>query len=170
MLSQDQFLAAVKKECAIIKHLIAQVPANGWEYRPTPPQRSTIELARYLAHVPSNVAVYATTGTWDHWEKLEGPAKSFTPEQCAKAMDQQPKAIAKLLKKFTPAKLKKATVKDFGGKKVALSEFLLGGILGVLTAYRMQLFLYAKSAGNADLTTSDCWHGKKAKPQKAAAT
>jgi hypothetical protein len=32
-------------------------------------------------------------------------------------------------------------------------------VLKTLVAYRMQLFLYAKQAGNADIGPADCWAG-----------
>ncbi len=164
MITLDQLIAAIANECRIVKHLIAQVPANGWDYRPTPAQRSTLELARYLTQGSFGCLQYALTGNWDQWDKN---TEELAPAQLGKAMDKQAKAIAKALKALTPAKLKKATVKDFDGKTVPLADFVLKMVFGQLAAYRMQLFLYAKQAGNAGLGTSDCWLGKKAKPKKA---
>ncbi|HYE07328.1 MAG TPA: hypothetical protein VEL07_17570 [Planctomycetota bacterium] len=165
MITLDQFNAAIANECRIVKHLVAQVPADGWAYRPTPGQRSTLELARYLTQGALGCLRYALDGNWDRWDDKAGA--DLAPAQIGKAMDKQAKAIAKELGALTPAKLKKATVTDFDGKTVPLSDFVLRMVLGQLAAYRMQLFLYAKQAGNAGLGTSDCWMGKKAKPKKA---
>jgi hypothetical protein len=51
---------------------------------------------------------------------------------------------------------------------MGLGEALIELVLKTATAYRMQLFLYAKASGSAQLTSSDCWQGVAAK-QKAAA-
>ncbi len=167
MITLDQFNAAVADEARIVKHLITQVPAKGWDFRPTPAQRSTLELVRYLAQGSLGCLLYALNGNWDHWDAGKAEVDKLGPQQLGKAMDKQAKAIAKALGALSPAKLKKATVKDFDGKTVPLVQFLLKMVTGQLAAYRMQLFLYAKQAGNAELTTSDCWLGKKAKPKKA---
>jgi hypothetical protein len=45
------------------------------------------------------------------------------------------------------------------GEKVTLRRALLETTLKWLTAYRMQLFLYAKACGNHDIGTPNNWAG-----------
>ena len=45
------------------------------------------------------------------------------------------------------------------GEEVTLARALLDLSHACLIAYRMQLFLHAKAAGNADIGTPNCWAG-----------
>ena len=40
-------------------------------YETDPLDAQTLELVRYLSHVPYNCTVYALTGAWDRWEAIE---------------------------------------------------------------------------------------------------
>ncbi len=170
MFTKADYLAHVADETKILKHLATCVPQGQLDYRPTPAQRSTIELMRYIAIGPQAGAIYAATGTWDHWEALEAEAKSITDAATfGKAVDKQKKAIVKAVSKYNDASLRKKIVKDWAGRKMTLGVALTKMVSNPLIAYRMQLFLYAKSSGNAGISTSDLWHGKAAKVKKAAA-
>ncbi len=168
MYTKAAFLNAIKLETKVIKHLATQIPANTYDYRPTPAQRSTLELLRYLAIGGAGAAAYAATGGWEAWEKLDAQAKLMQPGDIAKALDRQAKAIASALKPYTDAKLQKKKIKTWSGISCTLGEGMVTMVLMPMVAYRMQLFLYAKASGASHLTTSDCWHGKAAKPKKPA--
>jgi hypothetical protein len=170
MYTKQQLLKAVKLEAKIIKHLATQVPAGQLGYRPTPAQRSTLELMRYLTLIAYGSARYAVEQKWDFWDSLEAAAKQVEPSTFAKAMDKQVKALEKLLKPFTDQKLAKAQTKSWSGTKLPLGEALVDMVLKPIVAYRMQLFLYAKASGASHLATSDCWQGKPAKKKKQAAS
>jgi hypothetical protein len=169
MYSKAQLMAAIKKEVSIIKHLGTQVPTDQYGYRPTPPQRSTLELMQYLTLVAHSSVRYAIEGSWDWWEAMDAEAKAVTPETFAKAMDKQLKQVAKLLKPFTDNNLRKKKVKTWAGKTLPMGEALIDMVLKPLVAYRTQLFLYAKASGASTIGTSDLWHGKTAKPPKMKA-
>jgi hypothetical protein len=49
VLTKDELVAALKNEVRILLHLAGKIDRNQLDYRPTPKQRSTIELLRYLA-------------------------------------------------------------------------------------------------------------------------
>ncbi|MBA3709276.1 MAG: hypothetical protein H0W83_10715 [Planctomycetes bacterium] len=170
MFTKAAFIKSLKTEAKIIKHLATQVPAGQLDYKPTPAQRSTIDLLRYLTTGGITSAIFATTGTWDHWEKLDAEAKKVDLATFAKAMDRQTKAIEKLLAKETDKTLQKKMIKTWGGEKVTLGEGLIVMVLNQFVAYRTQLFLYAKASGASHIGTSDLWRGKAAKPKKAAAS
>jgi hypothetical protein len=170
MYTKAAFLKTVKLETKIIKHLASLVPANSYDYRPTPGQRSTLELLRYLTTCGATSAIYAATGTWDHYEKMDAEAKQLQPADIAKALDKQARLIAKAVKPFSDAKMQKTKVKTWAGATITLGEGLIDMVLKQLVAYRMQLFLYAKASGASDLGTSDVWMGRRPKPKKAAAS
>jgi hypothetical protein len=169
MYTKQQFLKAVKLETKVIKHLATQVPAGQFDYRPTPAQRSTIELMRYLTLTAYGSARYALEQQWEFWDALEAESKQVEPATFAKAMDRQVKALEKLLKPLNDKQLAKKTTKTWSGTKLTLGEALIDMVLKTLVAYRMQLFLYAKASGASHLSTSDCWQGKPAKKKAASA-
>ena len=51
-----------------------------------------------------------------------------------------------------------------GGGMLPLGFAVLEGPLKWLTAYKMQLFLYAKATGATQLKTSNLWRGTDPKP------
>jgi hypothetical protein len=168
MYTKQQFLKSLKLETKIIKHLATQVPAGQLEYRPTPAQRSTIELMRFLTLTAYGSARWAVEQQWEFWDALEAESKKVEAATFAKAMDRQVKAIEKLLKPLNDKQLVKKTTKTWSGSKLSLGEGLVDMVLKSLVAYRMQLFLYAKASGAAHLTSSDCWQGKPAKKMASA--
>lgn len=170
MFTKQDFLDSVKQEAAILKHLATVVPAGQLDYRPTPTQRSTIELMRYLTIAPLFSARYTVEGKYseDDWDAQEKKAEAITPKNFGAAMAAQAKGIEKLLAKFDDKKLQKLKGKLWDETSIPLGAALVRMVLKVLVAYRMQLFLYAKASGASHIGTSDCWQGKAAKKAKAS--
>lgn len=168
MYTKASFFKSLALEAKILKHLVTQIPAGQLDWRPTPAQRSTLELVRFLSFSVFAASEFAVTQAWDQWEKHDAAAKELQPAGFAKAMDKQVKAIAKLLTKLDDGALKRKTTKHWNGTKMPLGEALVEMALKPMVAYRMQLFLYAKQSGAAHLTSSDCWQGKPAKVKKAS--
>jgi hypothetical protein len=170
MFTKKDFLASVDREAAILAHLAKQVPEGQLDYRPTPAQRSTIELMRYLSMAPLFSARFAVAGTYSgaEWDELEKKSQSITVDNFGAAMKRQAREIGKLLSKIDDAALRKRKSKTWDGMSLSLGAVLIGIVLKFLTAYRMQLFLYAKASGASHLGTSDCWAGKAMKKKKAS--
>lgn len=166
MYTKDSFLTSIALEAKVIKHLVGQIPSGKNEWRLTPPQRSTIELVRFLSFMPLASVEFALTQAWDKWGGHEASAKDLQPAGFAKAMDQQIKGITKLLAKHGDAALKRKTTKHWNGSTLTLGEGLIEMVLKTMVAYRMQLFLQVKASGAPQLGTSDCWQGKAAKAKK----
>jgi hypothetical protein len=169
MYTKAAFLKSIAHEGKIIKHLVTQIPAGQADWRMTPPQRSTLELIRFLSFMPLASVEFAVTQAWDKWEGHEAGAKDLQPAGFPKAMDKQIKAITKLLAKYGDAALKRKTTKHWNGTKMTLGDALVAMVLNTMVAYRMQLFLQVKASGAAHLTSSDCWQGKAAKAKPASA-
>ena len=159
MFTKAQFLDTCRFETRIIQHLAGKVPPGRLDWRPTPKQRSTLELLRYLttcALVPAKAMV---SGSWEHAEPLEKAAEAVTPEGFSAAMDAQMKALEALVAPIPERDLLEKKAELPWGAPNQLGEALVNTVVKPLVAYRMQLFLYAKESGNADLGPANCWVG-----------
>ncbi len=157
---RDQLLSALAYETRVIKHLATQIPAGGLDWRPTPQQRSTLELLRYLTYAALNgVALYGGGGSTIA-DAARERAGNLPPEEFAQAMDEQLAAMRRVLAGLTDEDLlTKSGVLPWENRETPLGEVLM--LMGpqCMAAYRMQLFLHAKGAGSSGLDSGDCWGG-----------
>ena len=167
MITTEQLLASMRHETKVIQHLATKVPAGKLDWRPTPGQRSTLELLQYLttcAIVPTKAMI---AGHWDDAEALENASQDVTPANFDAAMDRQMKAVEEAFRAIPENDLlTKATTAPWGTQTV-LGISLVDYCLKPLVAYRMQLFLYAKESGNSALGPANCWVGRDP-PKKTA--
>src|SRR3954467_1815314 len=66
MYTVDAFVNSFRKECLISINLFNKMPAGGLDYRPTPGQRSTTELLRYLCYGPLSGVKRIVAGDWTY--------------------------------------------------------------------------------------------------------
>jgi hypothetical protein len=161
-------ITAIRRETAIIKHLATKVPAGQLNYKPTPAQRSTIDVLRYLTTIGINATLYCLNGNWDHAKDISARAAQLQVVDIPAAMDRQLAAIEAALAPLTAADLANRSVDIPWGGKATLGDCLLEMTVGFLIGYRMQLFLYEKASGASQLGTMDLWAGQN-QPAKAAA-
>ena len=160
MPSKADLLSAISLECDAAKHLYTKLPKGkaALAYRPSPGQRSTLELLRYLSFCGTGACLSALEGNWDGYQRVAKRAQNMTAARFPAAMDRQKREIAKLLSKLSDQDLATRKAKNPPGQEMTLGRALLDMPLRWLTGYRMQLFLYAKSLGS-DAWTPDCWYG-----------
>jgi hypothetical protein len=159
LITKRQFLDACLHEIGVVKHLATKVPEDRLDWRPTPGQRSILELLRYLsacAVVPARAMI---VGSWDHAEEIEKATEGVGLGTFPEAMDIQAKALEALLEPFSERVFLEREAVLPWGRPARLGEALLVTALKTLTAYRMQLFLYAKQAGAHELGPTNCWVG-----------
>jgi len=149
----------MRHESAIIKHLATKVPDGSLDYRPTPPQRSMLELMRYMTCMSSVPVSFSATGNWDEAEALQKEAESVTPETFSDAMNRQIGRIEELLAGIDEAAATTAPSEMPWGAPTTVAAGLMDMGLKTLVAYRMQFFLYVKSCGVADIGPANCWAG-----------
>jgi hypothetical protein len=159
MITKEQLLESMRSEIRIMKHLATKVKPGTYDWRPTPGQRSTIELMRYLTYCGSIGSLHAVTNAWDHAEALDRASASVTPENFADAMDRQMKTLEDLILPLSDDDLRNRDTTMPWGTPTKLGLGLVDMGLKPLTAYRMQFFLYAKESGNPDLGPANCWVG-----------
>jgi hypothetical protein len=159
VLTRDELVASLQHEVKILLHLAGKVEPRMLDYRPTPKQRSTIELLRYLSMMAPALLEVADTGVFDPaaWTVRERSADGLTFEQAVAATRAQGESVAALGSSWSETWLR-AEIAPWGVSS-SRGLFIVSFVLGGYTAYRMQLFLYLKACGRHELSTTDLWDG-----------
>lgn len=160
MYTKENFIKSLENEVRIIKHLGAKVTAEMAEYRPTPAQRSTLELMQYLSAVGSGIMKAILDGDTKSWTHYDEFRKSVTIENFSEKMDAELVDMKENFSKFSDADFSREV--DFYGKATVAEHMI--NILRNFSAYRMQLFLYEKSNG-LNIGTMNLWGGMDAPTQ-----
>ena len=59
VLTKFELITLLQKEVRVLLHLVSKVDSAMLDYRPTPKQRSTIELLRYLTNMGPTLVLFA---------------------------------------------------------------------------------------------------------------
>jgi hypothetical protein len=163
VLTKEELIASLQNEVRILVHLAGKVDKSKLDYRPTPKQRSILELLRYMAIMgPTQVAVIQT-GTFDRptlsamWSPAEAAAKTMDYDQAVAAIQKQSDDYARILGAWTEADFRGDV--DMFGNKYSRGAMLVNQVLAGYAAYRTQLFCYLKSCGRDELNTMNLWAG-----------
>ena len=129
------------------------------DYRPTPKQRSTMELLRYLTTMGPHLVRNAKTGQFDvaAWQADAKAAEGRNFEQTVAALAAHGDLYATELAKWSDADFR-GEIEMFGNRS-SRGQFLVNMVLGGCAAYRTQLFLYLKACGREEIGTSNLWGG-----------
>jgi hypothetical protein len=157
-LTKDEVIAQLQKEVQILLHLARKIDRSQLDYRPTPKQRSTIEMLRYLLNMgPSLVRALKTGFDVERWQADAAAANAMSFDQLLAAIETQSAQYADLLGAWTEADFRGEI--ELFGRKATRAAFLLELVLGGCAAYRTQLFCYLKACGREELSTSNLWQG-----------
>ena len=159
VLSTPDLITSLQNEVRILLHLASKIDRAKLDYRPSPKQRSTIELVRYLSIMGPGLVEAAKAGSFDRtvWTAKEQAAAARDFDQTLAAIASQADAYATLLSGLSDA--------DFGGEiemfgsKTTRGAFIVNLVLCGCAAYRTQLFLYLKAQGRDELSTMNLWGG-----------
>ena len=162
VLTKPELIASLQHESHILVHLAGKVAPEMVDYRPTPKQRSTLELLRYLTIMGPELIKNAKKGTFDRdsWGAASAEAEKRDLRQTAAALAAQGDTYASLLADWSDADFR--TEIEMFGRKTTRGAFLVNMVLGGHAAYRTQLFLYLKSCGRDELSTMNLWGGADA--------
>lgn len=168
VLTKSELIASLQSEVRILLHLAGKVDRTMLDYRPTPKQRSTIELLRYLSMMGPTLVRYTMTGSQDPnlWGDAAKAADARDFDQAVAAIAAQHDEYASLLGAASDADFR-VEVDSMGGK-VSRGSTLVNLVLCGCAAYRTQLFLYLKACGREALGTMNLWAGVDA-PEAASA-
>lgn len=162
VLTKSELISSLQNEVRILLHLTTKVEGATLDYRPTPKQRSTLELLQYLTIMGPQLIQAAKTGTFDGaaWGAAETAAN-------ARDFGQTVAALTSLSGTFA-SELGAMSDDDFRGEiemfgmPFTRGAFIVNLVLSGHAAYRTQLFLYLKSCGRAELSTMNLWVGMDA--------
>ena len=159
VLTKSELIALLQNEVRILLHLASKIDRAKLDYRPTPKQRSTIELLRYLS-VMGPGFVRAAKGEIDAAARTAATeaAEARDFDQTLSAIAAHAETYATLLADVSDADLR-AEVVGMDGNKTTRGALLVSLALCGCAAYRTQLFLYLKACGREDLTTMNLWAG-----------
>jgi hypothetical protein len=159
VLTKEELISSLQNEVRILVHLMGKVDRNQLDYRPTPKQRSTIELLRYLTIMGTNLVPAIKTGTFDGaaFGASQAAANAMNFDQVLAAIEKLSGFYAQQLGAFSDADFRGEI--DMFGKKASRGSHIAFLLLGGHAAYRTQLFLYLKSCGRDELTTMNLWGG-----------
>ncbi len=158
MFSVESFIRAYFKESTISIDLFHKMPSGALDYRPTPGQRSTAELLRYLSYGPYNVTRRILAGDWSLGKPANEATKEWPASDFPRNMRWQMEEVARLVRAANSRCLEIDDMVFPWGETMKKGEALVNHPLRFLTGYRMQLFLYLKAAGGGHLATKDLWH------------
>jgi hypothetical protein len=159
VLTKSELIASLQNEVRILLHLASKVDRSKLDYRPTPKQRSTIELLRYLNIMGPGLIQVAKAGTFDPavWTAAENAAKELDFDQTVSAIATHSDTYARLLGDMPDADFR--TEITLFGSPSSRGTFIVNSVLGGCAAYRTQLFLYLKACGREELNTLNLWAG-----------
>ena len=167
VLTQPELIGSLQNEVRILLHLTTKVDRGKLDYRPTPKQRSTLELLQYLTIMGPALIRAVKGGSFDveAWTAAEKAAAARDFDATVAALAAQKDEYAALLGDWTDADFR-GDVEMFGTKS-SRGNFLVNMVLSGCAAYRTQLFCYLKSCGRDELNTMNLWAGMDA-PMPAA--
>src|SRR5882757_4811862 len=109
ILTASELIATLRQEIRILLHLAGKVEPSMLGYRPTPKQRSTLELLQYMAIMGPTQIALIKAGTFNRpalsatWSPAEAIAKTMNFEQAVDAIKKQSDEYVRLLGDWTEA-------------------------------------------------------------------
>ena len=162
VLTKSELITSLQNEVRMLLHLASKIDRSMLDYRPTPKQRSTLQLLKYLSTMGPMMIRYALAkdGAFDRdgWTKVAQAAEARDFDQTLAAIAVHADEYATLLANVTDADLR-AEMTTFDGGKTTRGAFIVNLVLCGCAAYRTQLFLYLKACGREELVTSNLWRG-----------
>jgi hypothetical protein len=165
--TRSELVGSLQHEVHVLLHLAGKIDRSQLDYRPTPKQRSTIELLQYLSLMGPMLVKFAKAGSFDAaaWGAAKTAADARDFDQTLAAIAAQRDVYAAELGSMSDADFR-GEIEMFG-RRTTRGAFIVNMVLCGCAAYRTQLFCYLKACGREELTTMNLWAGID--PQPAAA-
>jgi hypothetical protein len=159
VLTKSELIGSLRHEVHVLRHLASKIDRAKLDYRPTPKQRSTIELLRYLTIMGPGLVDVANAGKFDPaaWTALEKSADDLSFDEVLAAITTHADTYTSMIGGMSDAHLREE-IAPFGWKS-SRGAFITNLVLCGCAAYRMQLFLYLKACGREELSTINLWAG-----------
>lgn len=159
VLTKSELIENLQNEVRILQHLTTKIEPSAIDYRPTPKQRSTMELLKYLTVMGPVLVKAALSGTFDReeWGKRAAAVENADLAGVVAALGAHAQEYQDLLANVPDEAFRKEV--DIFGNKTTAGSFIVRMVLGGCAAYRTQLFCYLKACGRAELGTMNLWGG-----------
>jgi hypothetical protein len=164
VLTKQELISSLKNEIRILSHLITKIDPAKADYRPTPKQRSILDLLRYMAIMGPTQVTAIKVGVFTRevmmatWGPAQAASEKLTFEQAVAAIQKQSDDYERVLADWTEADFRSEV--EMFGKRASRGSMLVNLVLSGHAAYRMQLFCYLKSCGREELNTINLWMGQ----------
>jgi hypothetical protein len=163
VLTKEELISSLQNEVRVMVHLAGKVDRSKLDYRPTPKQRSTLELLQYMAVMgPTQLAVIEG-GVFDRpalgaaWGPADKAAKAMDFDQAVAAIEKQSDDFARVLGRWSDAEYRAEV--DMFGTKSSRGAMVVNLVLCGYAVYKSQLFGYLKACGREELNTMNLWAG-----------
>lgn len=164
ILTNAELIGSLKHEVHILLHLAGKLDPSMLDYRPTPKQRTPLELLKYLSIMgPLLVEVaLSPSGQFDPatWTAREREASARDFDQTVAALADHADQYERLLA-GVPDEVFRESITPFG-RPTSRGAFIINLVLCGCAAYRTQLFVYLKACGREELGTMNLWAGADA--------
>ena len=159
VLTKAELITSLQSEVRVLLHLASKIDPAQLDYRPSPKQRSTIELLKYLSVMGPALVQAARTGAFDAaaWTAATQAAAARDFDQTLAAIAAHADEYATQLGEMSDADFRADF--DAFGAKTTRGAFIVNLVLCGCAAYRTQLFLYLKACGREELGTMNLWYG-----------
>lgn len=163
-LTKEDLIGSLQNEVRILQHLCTKIEPAMLDYRPTPKQRSVLELLRYLTNMGPMLVKGAKAGAFDGaaWGEAVKAAEARDFKQTVAELATHADLYKQLLEPMTDAEFGE-TINMFG-TPMSKGAFIVNLVLSGHAAYRTQLFLYLKACGREELSTANLWGGSDPQP------
>ena len=159
MISRSALLDALEHETKVCKHLVGKISGDGFAYRPSDAQRTTLELMRYLALCAIGPVASLAAGDWTEYSKREEMLGEMGPDDFADALDRQMAGVREIVEGLSDEDLRDRMVKTPADGELPLGIAIMRTSYAWTIAYRHELFLRAKAAGATEINTANNWAG-----------
>jgi hypothetical protein len=164
VLTKPELVASLQNEVRILLHLVGKIDPAAIDYRPTPGQRSVLELLRYLSMMgPTLIRMANYQADFAAFKAAAAVADARDFDQTVSAITELKGLYETLLADMSEETLR-AEIDNFDGSKSSRGLFIVKYVLSGHAAYRTQLFLYLKSCGCDGLNTRNLWGGVDSAP------
>jgi hypothetical protein len=162
VLNKEELMSSLQNEVRILLHLMGKIDRAQVDYRPSPNQRSTIELLRYLAVMGPELILFIKSGVFDMaaWQTSIKASNGWDLDQVLVIIDGHKERYRELLSGFSEEEFR-GEIEMFH-RKSSRGSMIVNMVLCGCAAYRAQLFLYLKACGREELGTTNLWMGADA--------
>jgi len=159
MIPRQAVIDAIGHETEVCRHLWSKIEGEGFDWSFSEHQRSTLDLLRYLATCAIGPVVSMYSGDWKEYGLREESVRDMSPEEFPDAMERQFEEFRRVVEGISDEDLAEKIVRAPGAGELPLGVAIMRTSYAWMVAYRHELFLRAKGAGNMDINTANNWVG-----------